>query len=154
MNKDLYNKEYDIPSDVIESLQKGFDEHSTRFYNTSGYKKNINLRNNKKISYQLLKNNKNKFESGNLSKERYELMGGDRMKNWVNMILNQDRQTLKTSKKHRMDSGLSNSFIKTHTKNPLNGVRPSLSHKKTSFRHASSIFEDIERINEIIKIII
>ena len=47
MNKDLYNKEYDIPSDVLESLQKGFDDHSTRFHGQSGYKKNINLRNNK-----------------------------------------------------------------------------------------------------------
>ena len=44
MNKDLYNKEYDIPSDVLESLQKGFDDHSTRFHGQSGYKKNINLR--------------------------------------------------------------------------------------------------------------
>jgi hypothetical protein len=52
MNKDLYNKEYDIPSDVLESLQKGFDDHSTRFHGQSGYKKNINLRNNKKISYE------------------------------------------------------------------------------------------------------
>ena len=154
MNKDLYNKEYDIPSDVIESLQKGFDEHSTRFYNTSGYKKNINLRNNKKISYKLLKNYKNKFDSGSLSKEKYELMGGDRMKNWVDMILNQSRSSIKTSKTHRMNSGLSNSFIRPHTKNPLNGIRPSLSHKKTSFRHASSIFEEVERINEIIKQII
>ena len=68
MNKDLYNKEYDIPSDVIESLQKGFDEHSTRFYNTSGYKKNINLRDKKKISYQLLKNYKNKFDNQNSDK--------------------------------------------------------------------------------------
>lgn len=151
MNKDLYNKEYDIPSDVLESLQKGFDTHSSRFQNTSGYKKNINLRDKEKISYKLLKNYKNKFDSGNLSKERYELMGGDRMKTWVDMILNQSRQAIKTSKTHRMNSGLSNSFIKPHSKGSLHNVRPSLKHKKTSFKFDTSLSEEVSRIKDIIK---
>lgn len=147
MNKDLYGKEYDIPSDILNNLKKYKDEKTV-----------ANLINNKKISYSLLKRIKNRMENGEIEK-----LGGENFKNWVEQKLGEDRRAIHQSKKVKRKSGVANAFIKPHSKDDL--VRPSKRHRKASERHdtwsdnssnfnlklESIIIEELKLINNLIK---
>ena len=147
MNKDLYGKEYEIPSDILKNLNK-----------FKGEKTIDNLINDKKISYSLLKRIKNRMENGEI-----ENLGGENFKNWVEQKLGEDRRAIKTSKKVKRKSGVANAFIKPHSKDDL--VRPSKRHRKASERHdtwsdnssnfnlklESRVIEELQIINELIK---
>ena len=147
MNKDLYGKEYEIPSDILKNLDKFKGEQTIK-----------NLINSKKISYSLLKRIKNRMENGEIDN-----LGGQNFKNWVEQKLGEDRRGIETSKKVKRKSGVSNAFIKPHSKDDL--VRPSKKHRKASERHdtwsdnssnfnlklESRIIEELQIINELIK---
>jgi hypothetical protein len=147
VNKDLYGKEYEIPSDILRNLDNFKDEKTIK-----------NLINSKKISYSLLKRIKNRMENGEIDN-----LGGQNFKNWVEQKLGEDRRGIETSKKVKRKSGVSNAFIKPHSKDDL--VRPSKRHRKASERHdtwsdnssnfnlklESRIIEELQIINELIK---
>jgi hypothetical protein len=147
VNKDLYGKEYEVPSDVLENLN-----------DFKGEKTIANIINNKKISYSLLKRIKNRMENGEMDN-----LGGENFKNWVEQKLGEDRRAIHTSKDVKRKSGVANAFIKPHSKDDL--VRPSKRHRKASERHdtwsdnsstfnlkiESRILEELQIINEIIK---
>ena len=147
MNKDLYGKEYEVPSDILENLNDFKDEKTI-----------ANIINNKKISYSLLKRIKNRMENGEMDN-----LGGENFKNWVEQKLGEDRRGIKHSKDVKRRSGVANAFIKPHSKDDL--VRPSKRHRKASERHdtwsdnsstfnlkiESRILEELQIINEIIK---
>ena len=147
MNKDLYGKEYEIPSDILNNLNK-----------FKGEKTIANIINKKKISYSLLKRIKNRMENGEMDN-----LGGQNFKNWVEQKLGEDRRGIKHSKEVKRKSGVANAFIKPHSKDDL--VRPSKRHRKASERHdtwsdnsssfnlklESRILEELQIINEIIK---
>ncbi len=147
MNKDLYGKEYEIPSNILKNLDKFKGEQTIK-----------NLINSKKISYSLLKRIKNRMENGEIDN-----LGGQNFKNWVEQKLGEDRRGIETSKKVKRKSGVSNAFIKPHSKDDL--VRPSKKHRKASERHdtwsdnssnfnlklESRIIEELQIINELIK---
>lgn len=149
MNKDLYGKEYEVPSDVLENLNS-----------FKGEKTIDNIINNKKISYSLLKRLKNRMENGEMDN-----LGGQNFKNWVEQKLGEDRRAIHTSKDVKRKSGVANAFIKPHSKDDL--VRPSKRHRKASERHdtwsdnssnfnlklESRIIEELQIINEILKLI-
>jgi hypothetical protein len=147
VNKDLYGKEYEVPSDILENLNDFKDEKTI-----------ANIINNKKISYSLLKRIKNRMENGEMDN-----LGGENFKNWVEQKLGEDRRGIKHSKDVKRRSGVANAFIKPHSKDDL--VRPSKRHRKASERHdtwsdnsstfnlkiESRILEELQIINEIIK---
>lgn len=147
MNKDLYGKKYDVPSDILENLNDFKDEKTI-----------ANIINNKKISYSLLKRIKNRMENGEMDN-----LGGQNFKNWVEQKLGEDRRGIRHSKDVKRKSGVANAFIKPHSKDDL--VRPSKRHRKASERHdtwsdnsstfnlkiESRILEELQIINEIIK---
>jgi hypothetical protein len=147
VNKDLYGKEYEIPSDVLENLNSFRNEKTIE-----------NIINNKKISYSLLKRLKNRMENGEMDN-----LGGENFKNWVEQKLGEDRRAIHTSKDVKRKSGIANAFIRPHSKDDL--VRPSKRHRKASERHdtwsdnsstfnlkiESRILEELQIINEIIK---
>ena len=147
MNKDLYGKEYEVPSDILKNL--------TKF---EGEKTIANIINNKKISYSLLKRIKNRMENGELDN-----LGGENFRNWVEQKLGEDRRGIKHSKKVKRKSGVANAFIKPHSKDDL--VRPSKRHRKASEKHdtwsdnssnfnlklESRVIEELQIINELIK---
>jgi len=149
MNKDLYGKEYEIPSDILKNLNK-----------FKGEKTIANIINNKKISYSLLKRIKNRMENGEIDN-----LGGENFRNWVEQKLGEDRRAIENSKKVKRKSGVANAFIKPHSKDDL--VRPSKRHRKASERHdtwsdnssnfnlklESQIIEELNIINEILKLI-
>jgi hypothetical protein len=147
VNKDLYGKEYEIPSDILKNLNK-----------FKGEKTIDNLINDKKISYSLLKRIKNRMENGEV-----ENLGGQNFKNWIEQKLTGDRNAINQSKKVKRKSGVANAFIKPHSKESL--VRPNQRHRKASERHdtwsdnssnfnlklEARIIEELQIINEIIK---
>lgn len=147
MNKDLYGKEYEVPSDILKNLN-----------DFKGEKTIANIINNKKISYSLLKRIKNRMENGEMDN-----LGGENFKNWVEQKLGEDRRAIHTSKDVKRKSGIANAFIRPHSKDDL--VRPSKRHRKASERHdtwsdnsstfnlkiESRILEELQIINEIIK---
>ena len=147
MNKDLYGKEYEIPSNILKDLNKFKDEKTIS-----------NIINKKKISYSLLKRLKNRMENGELDN-----LGGNDFRNWVEQQLGEDRRSIHKSKDVKRKSGIANAFIKPHSKDDL--VRPSKRHRKASERHdtwsdnssnfnlklESYALEGLQLINEIIK---
>lgn len=147
MNKDLYGKEYDIPSNILKNLNKFEDEKTIK-----------NIINKKTISYSLLKRIKNRMENGEVDN-----LGGENFKNWVEQKLGENRRALHTSKDVKRKSGVSNAFIKPHSKDDL--IRPNQRHRKASERHdtwsdnssnfnlklESRVIEELQIINEIIK---
>jgi hypothetical protein len=147
VNKDLYGKEYEIPSNILKNLNK-----------FKGEKTISNIINKKKISYSLLKRLKNRMENGELDN-----LGGNDFRNWVEQQLGEDRRSINTSKDVKRKSGIANAFIKPHSKDDL--VRPSKRHRKASERHdtwsdnssnfnlklESYALEGLQLINEIIK---
>ncbi len=147
MNKDLYGKEYEIPSNILKNLNRFKDEKTIS-----------NIINKKKISYSLLKRLKNRMENGELDN-----LGGNDFRNWVEQQLGEDRRSIHKSKDVKRKSGIANAFIKPHSKDDL--VRPSKRHRKASERHdtwsdnssnfnlklESYALEGLQLINEIIK---
>jgi hypothetical protein len=149
VNKDLYGKEYEVPSDVLENLNSFKGEKTIK-----------NIINKKTISYSLLKKIKNRMENGEIDN-----LGGENFKNWVEQKLGEDRRAIHTSKDVKRKSGVANAFIKPHSKDDL--VRPSKRHRKASERHdtwsdnssnfnlklESRIIGELQIINEILKLI-
>ena len=62
MNKDLYGKKVPLPEDVISYLGQCHDAAVGADDSTEGYKRNKELRKEKKATYQSLKRIKNFFD--------------------------------------------------------------------------------------------
>ena len=70
------------------------------------------------LEYNHMKRIKNWFDTfeGNHNDMEYRLNGGKTMHNWINSTLNKETEALKGPKKIKMETGLSNQFIKDHEK--------------------------------------
>lgn len=132
MNRELYNKEFDIPETYLNYLTNFRDEKTIQ-----------NLLEKKKITYQLLKKLKHRMEVGG---EKQQL-GGDQFLSWINQTLNSNRSSIETMKDVRSITALDNQYNKTHNKIDLTTLN------RPSKEHGNKLKEDVERINELIKII-
>ena len=147
MNKDLYGKIYEVPTDILRNLEK-----------FRGEKTIDKILKSKEITYSNLKRIKNRMENDEL-----ENLGGQNFKNWLEQKLGEDRRSIHKSKDVKRKSGIANAFIKPHSKDDL--VRPSQKHRKASERHntwsdnssnfnlklESRVIEELQIINELIK---
>ena len=92
-------------------------------YPTSeGIKRAKNLLNTKSITYQNLKRLKNFFDYYNpqtTSAEQYQLAGGDKMKSWVETVLDSERQGVKQNTETTSDMHVNNRGSKLSNPNPL-----------------------------------
>lgn len=101
-NKQLYNKTYKIPSDVLNLIQTTLVSNP----NGEGVKRAKFMLKNGAITYQVMKRLKNFFDYFNLQtgdKTQYLLAGGDLMKSFVDRTLNANRDTVKRSKEIKRD---------------------------------------------------
>ena len=156
MNKDLYGKTFSLPEDVVNYLQQCYDSAHGANDKTEGYRRNIELRDSRQITYQQLKRMKNWFDSfnGDRNDLSYILNGGDYVKGWVDTTLNSLRNDIHQSKKVK-SVVLPNQFNSEHEKDNLTDMgRPSKSHSKTIHKYDTSITEHLKRINELIQKII
>ena len=147
MNKDLYGKKYEVPTDILRNLKK-----------FRGEKTIDKILDTKEITYSNLKRIKNRMENDELDN-----LGGQNFKNWIEQKLGEDRRSIHKSKDVKRKSGVANAFLKPHSKDDL--VRPSQRHRKASERHdtwsdnssnfnlklESHVIEELQIINELIK---
>ena len=65
MNSDLYGKTFVLPEEVVNYLQQCFDSANGASQSNEGYRRNIELRRTKEVTYQQLKRMKNWFDNFN-----------------------------------------------------------------------------------------
>ncbi len=102
MNSELYNKTYQIPSEIINNIRKTLISYP----NAEGVKRAKFMVNNGSITYQSLKRLKNYFDYYNQQtgdKIQYALAGGDAMKSFIEKTLASDRNAVEQSKKVKQD---------------------------------------------------
>jgi hypothetical protein len=147
MNKNLYDKTFDIPKHLLDALKEKFNAHKDN-EDSQGYKRNKELRKEKRATYQSLKRIKNFFDKTEKkdNEVEYELNGGDEMKKFVEYTLNSQRVYSKSKNKRREDSGVN--LIKGS--NFSNDLRPSKSHRTGVDKHFPRLSEQIDRINKLI----
>lgn len=151
MNKNLYDKEIEFPSDKQKHMKICFQKVPNADTNTEGYKRNLELQNKNFISYKQLKRIKNFFDNfiGNQNEPEFILNGGVEIKNWVNNELRRMREYIKNTKTNKMDAGMMNQFIDSHEKKNFTNVRPSQEHTRTVDKYNAAVTESLKRINEI-----
>ena len=152
MNKSLYDREIEFPSDMQHHMKKCFHMVDYANSNVEGYLRNKELHDQNFITYKQLKRIKNFFDNfvGNHNEPSFVLNGGVEMKNWVNNELRRMREFVKTTKQHKMDTGMQNQFNKSHEKKDFTNVRPSQKHKSTVEKYDAAVTESLKRINELI----
>jgi len=156
MNSDLYGKTFILPEEVVNYLQQCFDAAKGASQSNQGYRRNIELRNSKEVTYQQLKRMKNWFDGfdGDRDDLEYILNGGDYVKNWVNNTLESKRNDVDLGKEIK-SVVLPNQYIDTHEKNDLTSMnRPSEKHKSAVNKYDTAISENLKRINDLISKII
>ena len=134
MNSSLYDRKAVIPDTLLKHLEQCFSS-SNGNENTEGYKRI-----------------KSWFDNFNGNKEDapFILNGGDRMKNWCDEVLNTWRNNVEGGKKIKSDTGMQNQFLDTHEKNGVN-ISPNKRHEKGINKFDTSIKEEVEKINYLIK---
>jgi hypothetical protein len=151
MNSKLYGNKIELPEEVVGYLNDCFNHIPNASDSIDGYRRNIDLRKNKSITYQQLKRIKNWFDNydGDGKDAPFILNGADYMKNWVNSTLNHLRnKTQSSSQEYKPEYNIdpSNEF-----ENIQNLNRPTLSHKKTIEKYDTAVTESLKRINQIMK---
>ncbi|MDA3780821.1 MAG: NUDIX hydrolase [Bacteroidales bacterium] len=102
MNQQLYDKNYQIPPNVLKGIQATLVSNPQG----DGTKRAKYMLKNGVITYQAMKRLKNFFDHFNPqtnSKAQFALAGGQQMKAFIEKTLNQDRNAVETGKKVRQD---------------------------------------------------
>lgn len=163
MNKDLKHRIFDIPQNVLDKIN-----HTVTGLNgvhSDGLQRAKKLLADKKVKYGQLKRIIHDLQNMDIGTERlkYDLAGGDLMKNWAMKFLQGERDLILNRKEGRknademsaMTGERKNSFLKKHTKKPdflpPTNLIKSNSHK-TSITPITSLglFEEMERIKKLI----
>lgn len=120
-NKELKNRVFPLPDGVRKILQKTLEEYKGD-KTIEGYKRLNNILDMDNISYNEMKRIKNFFDNykGTDKSFEYILNGGDAMKIWVNNTLNTATKAVHDFKQAKKDAGISNAFIKSHSKDRQN----------------------------------
>jgi len=162
-NTHLHGKYWSCPEYVINCLNnavKTYESINKEKETTEGYKRAKGILENNMIEYNHMKRIKNWFDNfeGTHNDIEYRLNGGKTMHNWINSTLNKETEAIKGPKKIKMETGLSNQFIKDHEKNNNKINKHSLKvklpkvHKDISGQawRGKPVYEEIERIQSLI----
>lgn len=150
MNKDLYDKEFEIPPHILSGLRKAVAKYSNQ--SVENTKRAKELSETGKATYQQLKRIKNWFDSKtNSTSPDFHVLGGFTFESWVNDTLKSNRESVRLPKEIR-SVAMDNQFLDTHKKNndPRKYSRPKYSHKQRIHR-VSGISEEIQEINNWFK---
>ena len=105
MNSKLYANKYKIPQNILDYIQKNIMNNP----NNDGIRRAKFLIKNGEVTYQSLKRLKNYFRHYNANNDnnvQYELAGGTMMKNFVDRVLNVERDAVDRSDKLKQDSNV------------------------------------------------
>jgi len=162
MNKELKNRIFDIPQNILDKIN-----HTVVGLNgehVNGIQRAKKLLNDKKVKYGQLKRiihdiqNMDKINN----RVRYDLSGGELMERWAKQFLQGERDLIsnrKDSRKRADDIGgltgdRKNSHLKKHTKKfgfkiPLNLVKSNSDLNSISSIKLSGLFEQVNRIKKL-----
>lgn len=114
-NQDLVDKTYTIPNDLYNILKNNYASIGKQ-HNIEGIKRLKNLINARVINTNEMYRLKNDFERMDSKSDEYRLLGGTKMKRWIEQQL----KTATTMSKHSKDVkhmlGDTNAYIKKHQK--------------------------------------
>lgn len=151
MNQDLKDDKYVIPDELKSTLKLRM---SYMDKSDKGYSRCNSLLDNGNVTYSQAKKIKHELEN-ELEGIDYDNVGGDDMLFFLDMSLNGRRDGVKNGKKNRMNSGMENQFLKPHTKdnskNPTKVRKIKVATKSDDIMNNRAIYEDIARINKLIK---
>lgn len=134
MNSDLYGKKYEIPENVLNSLENHKDETTIKNIFTNGY---LTYQNMKKILHDI---DNNKFQGKDLSS----------LKSFITQNLGSDRGSVNRQKRDASDSGMQNQYLSAHKKNDPRNITDK-PHSKLYENYNKEVMESLKRINEIMK---
>ena len=155
MNKDLKDKTFKLPDNIISFLKSQFENAAN---DIEGKKRNQMLINNGYVTYHQIKNIIRDLKNIDKNKDinRYNMYGGELMKNWAESTLNNERKFIKDNKysiKQSNDiSALNgerkNAFLKTHSKKssmlpPINQIKSNSNKNSISTLKLGKLFEEI-----------
>lgn len=99
-NSELEDKKYIIPEKILNKIRVVLINNP----NNNGIRRAKNILKNGYITYQNMKRLKNFYDNyGGDDNIRYELSGGDLMRDYVNRMLDNDRTAIDNSKKTKQD---------------------------------------------------
>ena len=133
MNNELYGKKYEIPENVLNSLENHKDETTIKNIFTNGY---LTYQNMKKILHDI---DNNKFQGKDLSS----------LKSFITQNLGSDRGSVNRQKRDASDSGMQNQYLSAHKKNDPRNITDK-PHSKL-YENNKEVVESLKRINEIMK---
>tara|TARA_B100001778_G_C18401754_1_gene544518 strand:- start:224 stop:679 length:456 start_codon:yes stop_codon:yes gene_type:complete len=151
MNSDLKHDKYVLPDKLIERLTHNLNNMGS---NDKGYTRVKNLLDQGHLNYGQAKKFKHELEN-DLTGNDYENVCGDDMLSFINNCLNNRREGVKSVKKAKMNAGMENQFLKTHTKdkskNPTKVRNVKVSTKNDDIINNRAIYENIDRIKQLLK---
>lgn len=121
-NSDLINKLYKVPDKVINRINHMLATLNVSDEQAKGLKRAKDIVDSKKITYGQMKRIKHYFDGykGDGMDDEYKLIGGKVTKMWIDKALGDDRESIKTNKKAKMEGGMENQFLKKHEKDNNN----------------------------------
>lgn len=132
MNREIYGKQYQVPQNVLDSLEDHKDETTIKNIFINGY---LTYQNMKKILHDI---DNNKFDGKDLSS----------LKSFITQNLNSDRGSVKRQKRDASDSGMQNQFLSAHEKNDPRNITDK-PHSKLYENYNKEVVDSLKRINEI-----
>lgn len=154
MNKDLKNDFYKLPVELLSHLMKNLNGSSK---SENGFKRLKGICDQKGMGYKQAKKVKHEMENG-MEPTVYKLIGGDELLSWINDKLERRRNIVDGVKRNKMNAGLPNQFKKTHTKdkskNSTKVNLPRVASNSDAIMNNRAIYENINRINNLIKKVI
>lgn len=163
MNKDLKNRVFNIPQNILDKINHTIK--SLGGQHVHGVQRAKKLLMDKTVKYGQLKRIIHDFQNMDKIKDnvKYNLSGGDLMDKWSKQHLQGERNLVSNIKDARkradeigsIDGQRKNSHLKTHTKNDTFKVPTNLlksnSHKNTISPISSlGLFEQIEKFKKLI----
>lgn len=164
MNKELKDRIFNVPQNILDKINHTIinlnGEHSR------GIDRAKKILNDKKVKYGQLKSIIHDLKTIDKVKDKlkYDLCGGELMEKWANQHLQGERDLVSNIKDGRkraddisaMTGERKNSHLKKHTKKsgwlPPTNLIKSNSHKNSiSSLKLGSLFEEVERIKNLMK---
>tara|TARA_Y100001938_G_C7917300_1_gene342604 strand:+ start:283 stop:747 length:465 start_codon:yes stop_codon:yes gene_type:complete len=154
MNKDLKNDFYKFPVELLSHLMKNLNGSNK---SENGFKRLKGICDQKGMGYKQAKKIKHEMEN-DMEPTVYKLIGGDELLSFINNSLDKRRDIVDGIKRVKMNSGLPNQFKKTHTKdkskNSTKVNLPKVATNSDAIMNNRAIYENIDRINNLIKKVI
>ena len=151
MNSDLKDDKYVIPDELRSTLSSRLKSMNK---SDKGYSRCNTLLSDGNVTYSQAKKLKHELEN-ELDGNDYDNVGGDDMLTFLDSSLGNRRNSVKGGKKNRMNAGMENQFLKSHTKdnskNPTKVRKVKVAKKSDDIMNNRAIYEDIARIKKLIK---